>query len=279
MKSDLESSECSSEGAHEETMSLRTLLRDKRSGDELSEEEEDDLTDLSEEEAELDKGSWPQKCTSCLWRSRYSIRVGIAVVLVLSGFVAFAVVFHQSPSPPASSSPSDHPRIEPNDLWGVHDLLMVGYAAVFIKPDSAGQRQIQSAALNLTKLLADIHPVAPCRTELKSVNTETGAALVAKRALQTWSCLPHHFTPSDFSKAFDEPCLHDNALAAAARMPKVLPGIRMQLTACEGSRWDRTCSFWSTIHTITLRAEAVQTSSIIPLLLMVLWGGVTQCGG
>ena len=46
------------------------------------------------------------------------------------------------------------------DLWGIRDLILVGYAAPFV-PDKFDARQ---SAVSLVYLLPTLHPYAPCRT-------------------------------------------------------------------------------------------------------------------
>ena len=49
------------------------------------------------------------------------------------------------------------------DFWGLHDLLLVGYAAPFV-PDNSSARV---SAHRLVGMLPTIHPYAPCRAAFR----------------------------------------------------------------------------------------------------------------
>jgi len=52
------------------------------------------------------------------------------------------------------------------------------------------------------------------------------------------------------------------------------------LTACRGSHWPRTCSYWASMHSMAYRADALGLGArFLPALLAVLAGGATMCGG
>eukprot|EP00658_Telonema_sp_P-2_P079220 TRINITY_DN7599_c0_g1_i2.p1 TRINITY_DN7599_c0_g1~~TRINITY_DN7599_c0_g1_i2.p1 ORF type:complete len:228 (+),score=60.95 TRINITY_DN7599_c0_g1_i2:242-925(+) len=208
-------------------------------------------------------------------RSRLALGLGSAVVLVAAGVAVVVVLASRLSGDDGSAA------IMANDLWGLHDLLLVGFSAVFEANSTGGKSAIQQAALNLTQMLPTLHPVGKCRTALSAIiaNRELeGESLVAEMALASWECLPHQYTEGDFSATFSPECVSNVSLAKQAKNPKVLPPANAQLSSCRHSGWDRTCSYWSAIHTLALQAEA-NSVELLPVLVMVLWGGVTQCSG
>jgi len=179
---------------------------------------------------------------------------------------------------PSTSNPA--PLIQPNDLYALHDLLLVGYAAVFVKVDSAATQQVQDMAVDLTALLPVVHPWAPCRAAFTQLEPLADPAdTIARAARVAWDCLPHEFKSTDFSATFDRQCITDVALAKSAKNPKVLPAARSSLSTCEASKWDRTCSYWSVIHSTALWAESSSQPLVLKLLIVLLWSGATQCSG
>jgi hypothetical protein len=185
----------------------------------------------------------------------------------------------------SSSDPSSRPAISANDLFGVHDLVMVGYAAVFMTPHAAGTASVQSATLNLTEHLDTLHPVAECRAALLAAKTEGSSPLdtVVAAGRTAWGCLPGNFSEGDFTNPFTAAAVTDSALAMLAKFPTLNPPKVNELSTCAGSLWQRTCSYWSSIHTMALRAEQAAapqlTKSFLPLLVATAAGGITQCRG
>lgn len=167
-----------------------------------------------------------------------------------------------------------------NDLWGIHDLLLMGYRAPFMKPGSAGLQEVQASAVELAGLLPQVHPHAPCRQRIhEAVAAAAGEARVVQAAQAAWDCLPAQFTPASFDIAFTAEGLDSNpGLAGDARNPKVLnPAV---LGACAGTLWHRTCSYWVSLHAMAYRADALQLGpTFLHHALTVLAGGATMCGG
>jgi len=218
---------------------------------------------------------------SCTAGKQRWIASSIVALVLLGSMGAVIGVMHAHHPEPPLIEPNNALLIQPNDLWGMHDLLMVGYAAVFETPDTEGHNIIQQSAITLAQLLPALHPYAPCRNQLAS-HTGQGSELVVRQAKTSWQCLPHTFTTSDFkdSMTFDAECLDSPLKARTAKFPVISsPAARNALSSCKYSKWDRTCSYWSTIHSLTLRAEALSSPNFLQLLVTILWGGVTQCAG
>ena len=130
--------------------------------------------------------------------------------------------------------PSD---IVENDFWAVHDLLMIGYNAYFMRRGTAGQAEVQKATAGLAQLLVAVHPVGLCRQMIASAIGGAGGdrATVVAAAEASWACLPAKFGPASFTAAFTEEALDDEDLAHRARDPKVLDPHSV-LGACKDAR-------------------------------------------
>ena len=86
--------------------------------------------------------------------------------------------------------------IQPNDLYAMHDILLAGYAGVFMKTNSLGKALVQASAWNLTQLLPTLHPYQPCRSRLQALPKQSSQiGSVASVAKALWGCLPYHFSP------------------------------------------------------------------------------------
>lgn len=182
-------------------------------------------------------------------------------------------------------------QITPNDFWAIHDLLLVGYDAYFMKRDSEGQREVQANALELTRLMPQLHPWPPCREQIGAAmaGVDAGAPRVIAAAKAAWRCLPAHYDETSFTTAFVPQALWNpdttkgqgelvEGLAEDARDPFLHnPHV---LGACRGSHWPRTCSYWASIHNMAYRADALGLSArFMPAIIAVLAGGATMCGG
>eukprot|EP00405_Crypthecodinium_cohnii_P033151 CAMPEP_0206525146 /NCGR_PEP_ID=MMETSP0324_2-20121206/68574_1 /ASSEMBLY_ACC=CAM_ASM_000836 /TAXON_ID=2866 /ORGANISM="Crypthecodinium cohnii, Strain Seligo" /LENGTH=395 /DNA_ID=CAMNT_0054019785 /DNA_START=118 /DNA_END=1306 /DNA_ORIENTATION=+ len=160
--------------------------------------------------------------------------------------------FHRSIlSLPWDASPAD---IQPNDFWAIHDLLLVGYSAPFMKRDD-----------ELAKM-----------PEVVSTNEK---ASIIEASLISWSCLPAKFEADHFSnKPFLPSALSNEEEAREARNPRIRD--RSLLGVCADSDWDRGCSLWASLHSMALRADALGLNALFYRAVMpVLIGGVTMCGG
>lgn len=177
-----------------------------------------------------------------------------------------------------SVSPKD---IIPNDLWALHDLIIVGYGAPFVSTEAA-KSEVQEAGKKLVDLMPDLHPYPACRLEVGNVLNQTEANDEVKlvSAIQAlWNCLPAKFTADDFNNSLTENYLSANMDAFyEARM--TVPKDPSVLGACRESKWPRTCSLWSGLHTMALRADALQKGNeFISAVIPILAGGATLCGG
>jgi len=240
-------------------------------------------------------GAEQPRCDSAAVGRARQVVVAVLLAAAVGLLVIAMAALHAPPPPPGRGFAIDLPAVQelvaldgfpapnPNDLWGIHDLLLLGYKAPFMKPGSAGAAEIQSSALQLAEMLPQLHPHPPCRQQIKAALMSAGgaldkAALVAV-AQSSWDCLPAKFTAASFDIAFTPDGLDTNpGLVSQALDPKVLtPGI---LGACLGTPWHRACSFWVSLHAMAYRADALGLSSkFMHAAMAVLAGGSTLCGG
>lgn len=194
--------------------------------------------------------------------------------------------FHAIGSPTQLSlfDDSTPKAIAPNDLWGIRDLLLVGYCGVFLT-SSGGRQEVKRAAMSLADLLPTLHPHPPCREQiaaaLQGVGQERDKILGAAAA--SWSCLPAKFSSQSFESPFPEDALDDDEdvmyeKAYQARM--VYVNDMASLGACKWSTWPRTCSYWVSLHSMAFLADKLELSrkflqAVVPLLA----GGAIMCGG
>lgn len=169
----------------------------------------------------------------------------------------------------------------PNDLWGVHDLLLIGWQAVMLQ-DEALVLQAKGAVLDVARHLPALHPHADCRTRFAQiagcsageVAPPIGEAELRSMANASWACLPGAFTVDDFSISFG---------IEAQGNPALRPERSNQLGACSGSRWPRACSYWIAFHAMAARADMLLDSQTkadwLVALSVVIRSGVTMCIG
>jgi len=160
-----------------------------------------------------------------------------------------------------------------NDMWALHDLLLIGYHGIFLQPNSAAKREVQEAATRLAKMLPRVHPHKACRTVLAQVVGKSATPDISVVAEAAWACLPQNFSSADFDTAFLK-----ESDGAAAKMPR--PKEHVELGACQGSGWPRTCSYWVSLHLMAFRADVFRLGTefvhaVIPLLA----GGAVLCNG
>jgi len=167
-----------------------------------------------------------------------------------------------------------------NDLWAIHDLLLAGYSALFLKKESPARVELQNKSLALAELLPSLHPYGPCRASIASALEAGGAALerLVSAARASWECLPGRFSEASFDHPFTPDMIGDSLAASEARM--TIPKNKALFAVCQGSQWPRTCSYWVALHTMALRADWLGKSreflgAVVPLLA----GGATLCGG
>jgi len=149
--------------------------------------------------------------------------------------------------------------------------------------DSDGKKEVRQHAVDLARLLSQLHPHAPCRqmlTEALNGCTEDKEAVVIAAEV-SWACLPGKFTASSFSSAFTAAKIDSFEGAIIARMPKLLEHTASEtLGVCRGSQWPRACSYWSSLHSMALRADALGLSrNLLRAALPLLAGGATLCNG
>lgn len=189
-----------------------------------------------------------------------------------------ALGVYAAPVPVAASPLSS---ITANDFWAVHDLLLLGYDAYFMKEGSEGYAAVQKGALELAAMMQELHPYAPCRQQIGAAFTAAGGlgrpGLIAA-AGASWACLPAQYDTSSIKTPFVPSLLGAGFKAQKTRMSA--PFDLGTLGACSTSAWPRTCSFWVTMHAMARRADAIGASArFLNALLPVLAGGVTMCGG
>jgi len=186
------------------------------------------------------------------------------------------------------SGPAD---ITPNDLWAIHDLLLVGYDGYFMKKDSPGHAEAQEAAAELARLLPHLHPHLPCREMLTTAMARyppvprgpSEAYLLPQPAIveaaeAAWRCLPAAFTVASFTASFSLAALQDDQQAQQAKDPNLRD--HSVLGACLLSKWPRTCSYWASIHGMALRADALGLGApFLRAIVPILASGATMCGG
>lgn len=188
----------------------------------------------------------------------------------------------------------------PNDLYAMHDIVLTGYAAPFMKDGSPGREEIRSSVSSLTRdFLPILHPIKRCRNEIEKVTMDretlgSDLELVVQSADILWSCLPAKFERKDFVHPFTRESLLSSRGMLDSRNPILLR--RSAVQTCRDSHWDRTCSIWTSIHSLALRAEqmlamqrqntigrdkfpGVSFEAFLPLLLTTMAGGLTQCRG
>jgi len=160
-----------------------------------------------------------------------------------------------------------------NDLWALHDLLLIGYHGVFLAPHSPAKREVRDHATSLAKLLPSVHPLKLCRNVIAQVIGKSEKPNISTVAEAAWACLPAKFSAADFDQAFLK-----ETDTAAAKMPH--PKEPEILGACKGSGWPRTCSYWVALHLMAFRADGLQLGAeflhaVVPLLA----GGALVCNG
>lgn len=170
-----------------------------------------------------------------------------------------------------------------NDLWAIHDMLLVGYGAVFMIPQSGGYWDVQDSSVEFASILKDLHPFEACRTMIglelkKDYDKKTKVIAVANA---TWSCLPANFNRTFFEQPFVPEYLDENRAGIyAGRFPTVRKPYMDLLGSCSDSPWPRTCSYWTALHLMAYRADALMLSNrFLRIMTSLIAGGITMCGG
>merc|ERR1712217_227783 len=74
--------------------------------------------------------------------------------------------------------------------------------------------------------------------------------------------------------------LENSDLAHQARDPALVSPDTLDLGACRGSHWPRTCSYWASLHSMAYRADVLGSGRLfLQAAITVLAGGATMCGG
>lgn len=169
-----------------------------------------------------------------------------------------------------SSKASPTPAgISPLDLWGIHDLLLIGFKGPLITTGDSSVSLVQEGATALAGMLADIHPVEVCRTELAALGPQ---ATLSQKADTSWSCLG--LSTANFTGAFTET---EQRFSDVANTEPYFDGV---MGACHGSMWPRACSYWSSIHSMGLRADMqLKSNDYFQAILRIISGGALYCFG
>lgn len=168
--------------------------------------------------------------------------------------------------------------IVPADLWGIHDLLLLGHFGVMLMGPhinvsltgpSDALRQSRSAVKVFAGMLPTIHPVPKCRAMLKSV----GPSNLEAFAKASWTCLG--LSEKDFNVSFTSLSVDVfESLDAMNAAPK------FRLGACQGSRWPRACSYWSSMHAMGVRADLLgKGKQFFKAMVQIISGGSLFCEG
>lgn len=178
--------------------------------------------------------------------------------------------------------------IEPNDFWGLRDLLLISYAGVFMQQGSVGHQLVQAYALDLAGMLPLIHPYEPCRESIGWILDNSPAGQYAsdpdnKARLESvaeaaWSCLPARFTTASFSNPYTTEMMGDFSTSFDAHM--TVPLDKSSLGSCAASLWPRTCSYWATVHAMAKRADAIGVGDrFVRAFVSMAAAGATMCAG
>jgi len=168
----------------------------------------------------------------------------------------------------------------PNDLWGIRDMVLLGYSAVFMKPNSTGMRGVQEGAIELTDMLPQLHPHPLCRSQLESTlaSIENEQEKIIHAARVCFSCLPGKVSVDSFDLPFREEYMNDLGRAALGRMP-IFRDLS-SLGACRDTDWPRTCSYWVSLHAMSYRADLLQLGErFMNAIVKIMAGGALTCHG
>lgn len=232
------------------------------------------------------------------FESKKRIRTFLMVFFVIVGSVLFSILALYQYRKLSTSSSSQIKFATPNDMYGLHDIVLTGYVAPFMKDRSGGMEIVRDSTASLVRdFLPVLHPIKKCRDEMIKIVTNSATfgsdhELIERSADLMWSCLPARFDQNDFDHPFTSSTLLNKRDVLDARNPILRR--RSAVHACRDSHWDRTCSFWISIHSLALRAEqmlalqrknlmkrmtSLKLESFLSLLLTTMAGGLTQCRG
>jgi hypothetical protein len=157
------------------------------------------------------------------------------------------------------------------DLWAIRDLLKVGKRGALLFTDDnetvqnhPGVPKVHAAVDALANMLHEIHPVPACRAAIQQATTTDAKADAA------WSCLG--LTEANFTGAFTDK--NQKAVKASRTEPK----FKQLLGACKDSLWPRACSYWTSMHTMAVRAEHAQKGDkFVEAVFPIMAGGALFC--
>lgn len=156
-------------------------------------------------------------------------------------------------------------RQEPNEqeFWGIHDLLLGGYQAPFMKEGSGGKAEVQEHAFLLATMVKTLHPVARCREQMQPLTLDGDKQkFCADVAAVALTCL--NLEANSFKHNFNTGREPANAI----------------LGTCTGSKWPMACSIWISLHAMArLADEESMNSYFVKSVFAVIAGGATECGG
>jgi hypothetical protein len=162
------------------------------------------------------------------------------------------------------------------DFWAIRDLVMLGYYGLMMRgPHNSNDSQpsqalldTQAGAMELASMLHEIHPVVCCREAIKEAET------LVQKAEASWSCLG--LNNSSFDVVFN--LSMDKNASKVARNPK--PLFIDELGACRTSLWPRACSYWTSMHAMSIRADVLGKSmAFLRAITRIMAGGALFCGG
>lgn len=158
-------------------------------------------------------------------------------------------------------------EIKPLDLWAIHDLLLVGHKGPLVMPSAqASHEMVALASEKLGYLLPFIHPVAACRDAIAQ------AVSLDAKAQASLSCLGlgiENFTDAYTSDAQPN-----------SEVDHTSPNFNEQLGACRSSQWPRACSYWSSAHALSVRADIFRKGpELLEAFIGIIAGGALYCTG
>mmetsp|Transcript_116282 Transcript_116282/g.183871 ORF Transcript_116282/g.183871 Transcript_116282/m.183871 type:complete len:238 (-) Transcript_116282:633-1346(-) len=157
--------------------------------------------------------------------------------------------------------------IAPLDLWGIHDLLLIGHRGPVLHPDdNASHAMVEAAVENLAEMLHEIHPVPKCR---EAIRQETSYNAKANAA---WTCLD--LDRENFTGAYVSDSQVDNEVAIT------VPKFTDSLGACKESNLPRSCSYWASLHAMGVRADMLNKGQeFLTAIVQIISGGALYCFG
>lgn len=157
--------------------------------------------------------------------------------------------------------------IVPLDLWGIHDLLMIGHKGPVLRPDAnASHAMVESAVHELARMLEDIHPVAECREAIRHEKN------YSEKARASWACLS--LDRENFTGAYVSDSQVDNEVAMT------VPKFTESLGVCKETDLPRSCSYWASLHAMGVRADMLgKGQDFFKAVVHIISGGALYCFG